>query len=183
MGMFSPAGMLKEKLPTPNPLPNLPQLAAWSDIVFLQWYWTLSSIWKKPGINPDGSSTIPCPKNIIITSVVTESTRRILDRVRQNLRDEPEGVPWPGDSFHPDSDAGMAILGSVHGRSLAWFLIQHKHQFGDKVFKSIQLFRQNPWRKSDRYQFYDYELYFEIGDVEAGSGGSEEDATGAAEGL
>ncbi|KAE9973062.1 hypothetical protein BLS_003773 [Venturia inaequalis] len=175
MGMFSPAGMVNEKTPPPDPKPNLPQLAAWSDMVYLQWYWTLSSLWKKPGINLDGSSKIPCPKQIITTSVITDSTRRILDRVRKNLREEPEGVAWPGDSFHPDSQAGRAILGSVHGRSLAWFLIQHKQQFGNKVFTSIHLFRKNEWRKTDKYQPLDYELYFEIGDVD------EQDAPGGAE--
>lgn len=72
------------------------------------------------------------------------------DRIRKNLREEPEGIAWPGDSLDPDSDAGMAILGSVHGRSLACFLIQHKQQFGDKIFKSISLFRRNEWRKEDK---------------------------------
>lgn len=143
IGMFSPAGMVNEKDPPPDPKPNLPRLAAWSDMVYLQWYWTLSSLWKKPGISLDGSSEIPCPKQIIITSVVTESTRRILDRVRKQVREEPEVIMWPGDTFQADSEAGMAILGSVHGRSLAWFLIQHKKQFGDKIFKSISLFRKN----------------------------------------
>lgn len=149
MGMLSPAGMVDGKDPPPNPKPNLPQLAAWSDMVYLQRYWTLSSLWKTSDI-PDGSSKIPCPKQIIITSVVIESTRRILDRIRKNLREEPEGFAWPGDSLDPDSDAGMAILGSVHGRSLACFLIQHKQQFGDKIFKSISLFRRNEWRKEDK---------------------------------
>ncbi|TID26038.1 DNA replication licensing factor [Venturia nashicola] len=154
IGMFSPAGMVNELEPPPDRYPNLPQLATWSDMM---------------------SQKFPCPKQIIITSVVTESTRRILDRVRENLREEPEGVAWPGDRFHPDSDAGRAILGTIHGRSLAWFLIQNRHQFGNKSFWSIYLFRREECNKTGGYQPWDYKLYFEIGYVQ------EQDATGGAE--
>ncbi|TLD38137.1 DNA replication licensing factor [Venturia nashicola] len=158
IGMFSPAGMVNDRI------------------------WCISSgigLFRVSGRSRASIRTaaqkFPCPKQIIITSVVTESMRKILDRVRENLREEPEGASWPGDRFHPDSDAGRAILGTIHGRSLAWFLIQNKHQFGNKSFWSIYLFRREECNKTGGYQPWDYKLYFEIGYVQ------EQDATGGAE--
>ena len=51
--------------------------------------------------------------------------------------------PWPGHTFaapeHPDEDgsAWEAMVGSPNVLGVAWMLIQHAHDLGDKVIHSI----------------------------------------------
>lgn len=46
-------------------------------------------------------------------------------------------------TFQIDSDPGLAILGSTHGASTAWMLLQHKYRLGLKAIKEVTVWGTN----------------------------------------
>ncbi|WQF77168.1 hypothetical protein CDEST_02182 [Colletotrichum destructivum] len=46
-------------------------------------------------------------------------------------------------TFPMDSDEGLAILGTTHGASTAWMLIQHKQKLGLKTIKEVVVWESN----------------------------------------
>jgi len=51
--------------------------------------------------------------------------------------------PWPGHTFAPSEDleedgsAWEAMVGSPNVLGIAWMLIQHAHEMGDKIIHSV----------------------------------------------
>lgn len=48
---------------------------------------------------------------------------------------------WPGLELDIDSNEAKLLLQTVHGKGVAWFLIQHKEAFGDKTISKVTLFQ------------------------------------------
>jgi hypothetical protein len=49
---------------------------------------------------------------------------------------------WPGLQFGTDTPEGKALLGSPIGATIAYFLMQHKAELGNKVVTKITLLRE-----------------------------------------
>lgn len=119
----------------------LPDLKHWSDVNYLAWghYSRLAGV------------LIKAPRWILRIGVLSTSVHSIGDYALQSLTSHhPAQITgimlqpfpdWPGQKFSMVSDAGKAILGTPNGKSSAWFLIQHKEQFGTMYIDEVTLFR------------------------------------------
>jgi len=47
---------------------------------------------------------------------------------------------WPGLTFQADSNEAKLLFHTPHGKSVAWFLIQHKEQFGVCYVDKVTIF-------------------------------------------
>ncbi|KAF2429355.1 hypothetical protein EJ08DRAFT_698491 [Tothia fuscella] len=113
----------------------LPDLKQWSDVVFMQYYSAIQSgqINSLQNIKPDGTSQIPCPKYIFIPVIKTDTTIEIFDATAEKAGVSGAGKVVPG-------NIGKAVLGTAHGRAVAYFLATHKRQFGLMEIKNILLY-------------------------------------------
>ncbi|QDS75771.1 hypothetical protein FKW77_008744 [Venturia effusa] len=143
--MFSPQGVVKQGVPGPPP-----DLGRTSDMLFLQYYKHGQEFYDFPPPLP--VSRIPAPRHIFIQNIVTPAVKAMFARLA-----ELDGTPPPGgQQYFPDSEEGMMLMGTAHGMSVGWFLIQHKDHFGNMGVISIRI-----WLSGVQWS-----LYFEIGEVE-----------------
>ncbi|KAE9977579.1 hypothetical protein BLS_001288 [Venturia inaequalis] len=144
--MYSPQYFVKEK-GAPSPAPDLSRP---SDVWFLL-YWHHGQ--KYYGFQEPGPYLIQAPSHIFIQNIVTPDVRDLFVELSSKTKNE-----WPnGLEFHPESEEGRMLMGTKHGAAVAMFFIQHKDFFGDRVVRSIRIWRTQRYRR--------WNLYFEIGDV------------------
>ena len=107
-------------------LTKLPLLHYWSDIAFLQYLSTF------PSPPPQ-----PLPLNYVLRlGIMNHETCQVL----VNIYGLHECCLWPGLTFDIESEEGQAILGTPNGSGVAWMLIQHKAQLGEKKIKKVTVF-------------------------------------------
>lgn len=108
---------------------EIPPLQHWSDIVFLSW--------KTLQLTAEEMRKL---KRIIVMEVANDDTKAALWHAL-SLSDPPvTAMPsWPGVTFpvDEDSEAGLALLGSANVLGVAYLLIQHRAELGDKTTRSI----------------------------------------------
>lgn len=144
--MFSPRTLVKAKK-SPGPTPDLGRA---SDMWFLQYYRHGVEFFDFPSMSVP-ASRIKGPKHIFIQHIVTPQVKALLERLVML-----DGTPEPdGKKFVLGSEEARMLMGTAHGQSVGWFLIQHKDYFGDLEVKSIRI-----WFSKKRWN-----LYFEIGEV------------------
>jgi hypothetical protein len=117
------------------PVTVVPALKQWSDATFLQWA-DLSS--DKHIHNIRFIMKTPC-ENVITQEVI----KAVMKRTKLELQ------RWPGVTFGMNSVEGKAILGSPNGLGVAFMLIQHKRQLGNKVVEKVTIF-QDEGKKQPR---------------------------------
>lgn len=105
-----------------------PPLSAWSDVTFLTW--------SRFARNKKELRNI---KYFFRWHIVNTNTKFIiseaLKRTGQTLS------KWPGTEFSMTSEEGKAILGTPNGGGVAWFIVDHKDDFGVKTVKSVRVFK------------------------------------------
>jgi hypothetical protein len=101
-----------------------PDLKFWSDVAFLQWKSRAS----------DNSEL----KYVLRYNVMNTVTNFVAEAI--NFANDCKTLPWPGVSYDADSEEGQALLGTPNGSSVAYMLIQHKHQLGHKIVDRITVF-------------------------------------------
>ncbi|TID25403.1 Carboxypeptidase S1 A [Venturia nashicola] len=148
--MFSPQSVVKAKK-SPGPAPDLGRA---SDMWFLQYYRHGQNFFKFP--EPASVFRIPrqyLPRHIFIQHIITPEVKELFQRLV-----ELDGTPEPdGKQFFDDDIYGKMLMGTAHGKSVGWFLVQHKDYFGDLGVKSIRIWFS---KSTNRWN-----LYFEIGEV------------------
>ncbi|KAL5402521.1 hypothetical protein PMIN03_010602 [Paraphaeosphaeria minitans] len=103
----------------PVPYYDLPDLRALSDLQFVVWD------------NEASYMHADAVKNLqwyFVASIVNEEARQVIRAALSQLHwgnDQPL-LPWPGLWVPITVDAGRAILGSPLGKTLGYFLVQHK---------------------------------------------------------
>ena len=123
-----------------SPGEPIPDLRAWSDVVFLTW----ANLCSKGGdiksikhifrrhIKADETSTL----GIALEALGVQSA--------DNVQVWPPGQPEiTGQTFTADSDEGKALIGTPHGVGIGWFMWQHRgdQQLGKKTFDKVTVFK------------------------------------------
>ncbi|KAF2422609.1 hypothetical protein EJ08DRAFT_477336 [Tothia fuscella] len=116
------------------------------------------------GLDPNGRSQVPCPKYILIPVIISDSpTKPIIERILSETGksiEVLENEEYPGVQYDVRTDEkAKAIVASPHGQAVAWFLIQHKDQFGVHEMKTVKMY----------YELSHWNLWFELGPVEHGA--------------
>ena len=110
-------------------LTKLPPLHYWSDIAFLQYLSTF------PSPPPQ-----PLPLNYVLRlGIMNHDTYQVLGNIFAG-HGLHQCHSWPGLTFDIESEEGRAILGTPNGSGVAWMLIQHKAQLGEKKIKKVTVF-------------------------------------------
>ncbi|CAA9962859.1 hypothetical protein PTMSG1_06227 [Pyrenophora teres f. maculata] len=108
---------------------EMPLLRHWSDIAFLQYLSTFPSPPPQP---------LPL-KYIFRLTIMNATTCEVLKSVIAKQGVEEYSL-WPGLTFDIESEEGRAILGSPNGAGVAWMLLQHKTQLGEKKIEKVTVF-------------------------------------------
>ncbi|KAK1977510.1 hypothetical protein LZ30DRAFT_692100 [Colletotrichum cereale] len=126
---------------------NIPDLNALSDVVFFQWLHAC----KIDKVDPKKL------KVAYQLSIETESTIKIIEQaLRQANHKLISG--WNNKKvFTMEETGGAAILGSLHGGTIAWLLIQHKDILGIKTITEVAV-----WKNTGRSY---YNLRFTMKDA------------------
>lgn len=140
-----------------------PDLQRCSDLVFLMYYKNLESKRSLPNINMQGGSHISSPGYFIIPNIVIPATIDLFHDILEsnNLVDDygfDASVGGQGHKWDAQSESGKAIIGTLHGAAIAYFVRQHKQQFGIKVIQSVSFWYDNDTRE--------WGMWAEIGDSE-----------------
>jgi hypothetical protein len=116
---------------TKEPVKILPEVQAWSDIVFVEWQTQAQN----------RNRDIKGLKYIFRYQIVTPETVAIIEEAASGKKN----LPWPGvtismtDEYEEHDRRGMAILGTPHGTGVAYLLSTHKAQFGQRIIESVQV--------------------------------------------
>ncbi|KAL8722836.1 MAG: hypothetical protein Q9181_007410 [Wetmoreana brouardii] len=89
------------------------------------------------GANEDPGSL----KHIFRDTIATPDTQNVMEEVLGENPMDPhlENYPWPGRTFKMDDPTGVALLGTAHGKGVAWLLIKNRHQI-QKDIKEVTIF-------------------------------------------
>ncbi|TEA10519.1 hypothetical protein C8034_v009635 [Colletotrichum sidae] len=126
---FSPKyARVSNKAINPNKNPgDIPDLDTLSDLAWFQWHDSCMAIGASPG-------SLKVVFRSRITYVPTYDT--VIEALRKAGHDRVPG--WNQRiTLSMDEDEGMAILGTAHGASTAWMLLQHKKDMGLKAIKEV----------------------------------------------
>ena len=148
-----------------------PPLSRSSDIAFLEWKRAC-----------DKSKTdLKSLKHIFISVVVTPETRHVVATI---LKDMGKPITDAADvwanqlpgwaqklTFHPDSDEGKVMFGTIQLKGIMWMLVQHREHLGHKAIKSVSIFRGGP-PETDYGPPFGPTFYIELEDVQSGAGPS-----------
>ncbi|CAI6243487.1 unnamed protein product [Periconia digitata] len=81
--------------------------------------------------------------NYIWVEEVMEDTMKLIARILDKTGDQLGR--WPVETFESGSEVGNILIGSDEGTSIAWFLLQHKAQLGNKYISRIQIIMDPDW--------------------------------------
>lgn len=117
---------------------------------------------KKIDITIDSSGgpgvRISAPKYFIIPGIDTAEVVAVSKHIFQ--QSNLGYVDPPGKKWAADSEEGKALIGTLHGAAISFFLLQHKQQFGVKVITSISVWHIK-WTVEDSQTWH---MWVEIGD-------------------
>lgn len=71
---------------------------------------------------------MPVPKYIFIYHIRSQVVEDIIEEVER--RSNSEFAEGSIETFETTDEFGKALLATVHGKAVAWFLASHKQQFG-----------------------------------------------------
>ena len=118
---------------------RLPLVTKWSQIV--------SIVWAERAETQVGSL-----KYVFKHDVVTAETKDIMKKAAllsdpEYAGQDPDTYPddsfsrqWPGLVFRNGSPGFQALLGTPHGKGVAWLLVDHPDEFPGKDIESITMF-------------------------------------------
>ena len=118
---------------------NIPR--QWSDVIFLGW----KSVCKAANPQADVSSL----RYILRQTVSNQITLGVIDSYAPNVG------AWPGKSFDINSRGGQALLGTPNGYGIAFMLLQHQAELGNKKVQKVTAWHAGIGGKC---------LLFELGD-------------------
>jgi hypothetical protein len=72
--------------------------------------------------------------------IASADAEDIIEKVER--RSNSEFDEWPGQDFETTDEFGKALLTTVHGKAVAWFLASHKQQFGIATITHITVFSE-----------------------------------------
>lgn len=117
---------------------SVPEVRQWSDIVF--------NIWAQR--TDEAGTAVASLKYIFKNHVNTEATEDVIWAALARKQPPEEFAPaWPGYTYTPgkdDNDEFTALLGTPHGRGVAYLLADHPTGMGNKRIESIVLFTSEP---------------------------------------
>ncbi|KAK5123897.1 hypothetical protein LTR85_002093 [Meristemomyces frigidus] len=105
-------------------------LAAWSDIVFLEWQ----------NICTLAGQHVSNLQYIFRSYIVNEATQEVIWQALKNVGITDGPPKWPGKEFDMSTNEGKAILGTANGNGVAWIVMSHRAQLGTKTVKSVVVF-------------------------------------------
>jgi hypothetical protein len=152
--MFSPSAKRVKQLGFPDNT-NIPDLKSCSDLVFLLYYMFCQQT--RQNIDPRGKSTIPVPKYFIIPGIETPEVVAVFKHIFQN--NNLGYLDPPGKKWDAKSEEGKALIGTLHGAAISFFLLQHKQQFGVKVVRTVSI-----WHTQRTSRDLSWHMWVEIGD-------------------
>ena len=103
----------------------MPEVYAWSDIVWLLWADRAKKLGQQPGNL----------KYVFRHEIVTPDTRFIM-----NLAEPMSGAIWPGHTFRKGTEEFQALLGTSHGRGIAFLVATHPNEMPGKDIESATCF-------------------------------------------
>ncbi|TID15653.1 Carboxypeptidase S1 A [Venturia nashicola] len=149
-----------------------PDLRRCSDLLFLMYHQNQTSKQNPPNNN---SSKILAPKYLIIPNIITPETVKLFQQLLNSTR-KPDTLDFDisinskGYTWDARSESGKAIIGTVHGAAIAFFLLQHKRQFGVREIKMVGVWWEGRcWFQEGMERRWG--LWVEIGEVGGGGGG------------
>jgi hypothetical protein len=83
---------------------------------------------------------VPVPKHIFMHQISSKDVEATIEEVerRSNL-DFADGSV---EAFETTDECGKALLATVHGKAVAWFLASHKQQFGIATITHVTVFTE-----------------------------------------
>jgi hypothetical protein len=135
-----------------DPIPILPNIRAWSDVVFVEWQSQTAA----------SGHDIRGLKYIVRYEIVNGDTASIVDQAATAPESE-----WPGETIPMSAIRGRAILGTPNGAGIAYLLATHKAQLGHMTVERVQLWTRHIIVSGEMYNY----LYavFTIGPVASSS--------------
>ena len=130
LNIKSPAHAARARNP-PVPDWQLPAMRSLSDIQYAIWAEAASA-----------QGRINSLEWYFVASILNEQTRQLIRGALQNsgFAQEPPLTPWPGLWISGNTQPGLALLASPLGRTLAYFLIQHKPTLGNMWVDGVVIF-------------------------------------------
>ena len=107
----------------------IPDAHRWSEIVWVIWQRQAQS----SGADPSSL------KYIFKHGIITENTKHIMD-LAVSAPENGFSSDYPGETFARGSEQYQALMGTPHGKSMAWLLIDHPNELAEKVIDSITMF-------------------------------------------
>lgn len=151
------AEFLELRLEHPDIVP--PPLKQWSDVAFIEYSTQCTA----------QNQDVRKIQYIFQVVCQSEKTREVVQTILypDSHSSTPVEAPEWADRrvFSMDQDEGKAILATPNGNGVAWFLISHKAQLGQKRVKSVTVFRDISASDDDHSG---PDLIFEIENVPAG---------------
>lgn len=128
---FSPAFMIKQFHSVEGKMPEgweerLPDVHKQSDISWI--------LWKDVAGDEAGAS-----KYVFRHHIITDETKAIMEHVT-GVGEDLLYAPWPGHVFKFPSNSYTGLLGTPHGRGIAFMLTQHATDLAGKELDSITIF-------------------------------------------
>ena len=116
-------------MPVQQLAPFLPGPHKWSEIVWAIW----------AGVAQVEDAQPASLKYIFRHEVATANTRHIME-LAVNVGEDALDRPWPGVRFVKGSQQYQALMGTPHGTSIAWLLIDHPDDLPGREIESITVF-------------------------------------------
>ncbi|KAG7001304.1 hypothetical protein G7Y79_00032g066570 [Physcia stellaris] len=139
---FSPTYQLRKAFGvdrlSPDQAAKLPKVKQWSDVTMIMW-------------NSLAGNRAGDLKYIFREYIITSNTRFVMEQCFQDIGEDELLKVWPGQVFKDDDPDFYALLGTPHGRSVAFLLIQHQDEFPGKSIESITVFTNSDDDIEDGY--------------------------------
>lgn len=139
MGAMSSASPTQRALIKDQAPISVPVMNKWSDLAFIS----------AKMLDKD----FKVPKYIARVNIWNSQTNKVIENVLRMYRGPgSEGIfinedmtlcppPWPGLELDIVRYEAKLLLQTVHGKGVAWYLIQHKEAYGDKTISKVTLFQ------------------------------------------
>lgn len=91
-------------------------------------------------VNPPLVLIPKCCRYIFKHNVITDTTKLVMNTAMDIPVGQQLNAPWPGKKFGLDDYKFTALLGTLHGRGIIYFLVQHPKGLPGKKIESITVF-------------------------------------------
>lgn len=118
----------------------LPDLRAWSDVVFLTWAKLCSNGGDIKSLKHVFRYHIKSGETSTLDIALEALGVQTADDIKVWPSDQPEIL---GQTFEANSDEGKALIGTPHGVGVGWLIWQHQggSQLGRKTFDKVTVFK------------------------------------------